>query len=82
MSNKKKTSSKVAAKASGILKDKNASKIQKTLAGSALSQSKTKKQTSSKIESVASSVLSSSKYSSKTKEIAGSVLSQSVKGNK
>lgn len=77
MTNKKKTSSKVATKASGILKNKNASKIQKKLAGSALSQSKTKNQTSSEIENVASSVLSSSKYSKKTKEIAGSVLSQS-----
>lgn len=77
MANNKKTSSKVAETASSILKNKSASKIQKKLAGSALSQSKTNNKTSSKIESLASSVLSSSKYSKTTKEIAGSVLSQS-----
>ena len=79
MANKKKTSSKVAAKASCVLKDNRASKIQRTLAGSALSQSKTSKQTSPKIESIASSVLSSSKYSRNTKTLAGSVLSQGGK---
>jgi len=77
MFNNKKTSSKITGIASSILKNKSSSKIQKKLAGSALSQSKTNNQTSSKIEGLASSVLSSSKYSETTKQIAGSVLSQS-----
>ena len=77
MFNNKKASNKVTGLASNILKSESSSKIQKKLAGSALSQSKTNNQTSSKIESLAGSVLNSSKYSKTTKKIAGSVLSQS-----
>ena len=77
--NPKKTSKTVATNASNILKDNNSSKIQRTLAGSALSQSRTTNQTSQKMESLASAVLTSSKYSEKTKQMAGSVLSQSNK---
>lgn len=79
MSNKKQTSKDIASKASKILKDPNASKIQKSLAGSALAQSSTGKQTSSEMETIASDVQKSEKYSKKTQSLAGSVLSQSNK---
>lgn len=79
MSNTKKTSKTVSSLASNILKDKNSSKIQKELAGSALSQSKPKNQTGSKMEDVASKVLKSDKYNDTTKTLAGSILSQSNK---
>lgn len=79
MNNTKKTSSSVSSLASSVLKDKDASKIQKTLAGSALSQTNTKNQTGSKMEDTASKVLRSDKYNDITKTLAGSVLSQSNK---
>jgi hypothetical protein len=79
MPNTKKTSIKIASLAADILNDSNASKIQKKLAGSALSQSQSGNQTGSELENVASKVLNSDKYSSKTKKLAASVLSQSNK---
>ena len=79
MSNKKKTGKNIASLASEILKDSNASNIQKKLAGSALSQRGTKKQTGSQMENVASKVLTSNKYNKDTKKLAGSILSQSNK---
>ena len=75
----KKTSKSVASNASKILKDKNASKTQKSLAGSALSQANTNKITSEKVEKIASTVAKSSKYNKQTKSLAGSVMSQSTK---
>lgn len=77
--NKKQTGKNISTKASKILKSNKSSAIQKTLAGSALSQSNTKKQTSTKMETVASKVLQSNKYNSDTKALAGSVLSQANK---
>ena len=77
--NKKQTSKQIASLASDILKDQNASQIQKSLAGSALSQSKSKHQTGAEMEDVASKVLQSSKYNDTTKSLAGSILSQSNK---
>ena len=62
--NTKKTGAKVASNAGKILQDPNASKIQKTLAASALSQSSSSNQTSGDMETVASNVLTSNKYSS------------------
>lgn len=79
MTNKKKTSSKVASLAAKTLKDSNASKIAKELAGSALSQSNKSNQTGSAMEDKASKVLKSTKYSEDTKSLAASVLSQSNK---
>lgn len=73
----KKTSSKMATMASNILKDKNSSSIQKTLAWAVLSQSKSNKITSEKVEKIAQKVLLSEKYSKDTKSLAGSALSQS-----
>ena len=73
-----KTSSKsMASKAAKALTDKGASKIQKSLAGSVLSQRSPQKQTGANMEDVASKVLQSSKYSDETKSFAASVLSQS-----
>ncbi|MDD1794328.1 hypothetical protein LRP50_14405 [Enterovibrio sp. ZSDZ42] len=78
-SNKKSTSAKVAEHAAKTLQDSNASRVAKSLAGSALSQSRNKKQTSSSMEETASKVLRSTKYSRDTKSLAASVLSQSNK---
>lgn len=73
-----KTSSKsMASKAAKALTDKGASKLQKSLAASVLSQRTAQKQTGANMEDVASKVLQSSKYSDKTKSFAASVLSQS-----
>lgn len=75
----KKTSSDVGSLAASILRDPNASQVQKQLAGSALSQTGTNKDTGSAMETKAAKVLDSSKYSDVTKTLAGSVLSQSKK---
>ena len=73
-----KTSSKsMASKAAKALTDNGASKLQKSLAASVLSQRSAQKQTGANMEDVASKVLQSSKYSDKTKSFAASVLSQS-----
>jgi len=79
MKNTKRTSAKVAELASSTLTDPNASDIQKTLAGSVLSQARTGKQTGAELEDIASKVLKSPKYNDVTKALAGSVLSQSNK---
>lgn len=80
--NTKKTSSTIASQAAQVLNDPNASAIQKSLAGSALSQSGTSNQTGGKMETTASKVLNSSKYNDQTKTFAASVLSQANKGRK
>ena len=77
--NKKKTSSKIASLAAKTLQDKNASKIAKQLAASALSQKQKKNQTGSIMEDKAAVVLKSKKFSKETKQLAASVLSQSNK---
>lgn len=77
--NSKKTSSKIASKASDILRNPSSSTIAKKLSASALAQTKTDKQTGKEMETTASAVLKSNKYSSETKEIAASLLSQSNK---
>jgi len=79
MTNKKKTGKKVASNAGSILTSSSASAIQKQLAASALSQTKSNNQTGSAMESKASAVLKSDKYSQATKELAASLLSQSDK---
>ena len=67
----------MASKAAKSLTDKEASKIQKSLAASVLSQRSVRKQTSADKEDIASKVLKSRKYSDATKSFAASVLSQS-----
>lgn len=81
MTNNKKSSKKMAEKAAKTLKDPKASKTQKKLAGSVLSQYNTDKETSKEMEELAHKVLLSEKYSEKTKSFAGSTLAQSVKNN-
>ena len=61
------------------MRSQNSSKIQKSLAGSALSQRNSKNVTGRAMEVKASKVLNSSKYSATTKRLAASVLSQSDK---
>ncbi|WP_208790239.1 hypothetical protein [Enterococcus gallinarum] len=81
--NTKKTYSTIASQAAQVLKDPNASAIQKSLAGSALSQSRTTQpQTGGEMETTASKVLNSPKYNDQTKTLAASVLSQANKGRK
>ncbi|HCG9752643.1 TPA: hypothetical protein NKQ52_005076 [Vibrio parahaemolyticus] len=77
--NTKKTSKSVASKAAKVLSDPNTSKIQKSLAASAMAQADKSKQTGKEMEQKASKVLQSEKYSDETKEFAASVLSQSNK---
>jgi hypothetical protein len=77
--NRKQTSKNISTLASQVLQNPRASSIQKSLAGSALSQSHTNKASGSSIESLAARALNSSKYSNVTKSLAGSVVSQSDK---
>lgn len=79
VTNKKQSSPQMASLASTILTHRGSSQIQKTLAGSVLSQSGTSHQTGAEMESVASAVLTSDKYNDVTKSLAASVLSQSNK---
>ncbi|MEG0006940.1 MAG: hypothetical protein RR761_02770 [Aeromonas sp.] len=81
MTNKKQTSSSVASQAAQILKDPNASKIQRSLAGSALAQANTDKQPSVAMEAKAGAALQSDKYNDKTKTLAGSIVAQSNKNH-
>lgn len=77
--NNKETSKKIASNAAKTLADPNASKIQKSLAGSALAQSNTNKQTGKAMEKKASNALKNPNSAAKTKQLAGSVVSQSNK---
>jgi glycosyltransferase A (GT-A) superfamily protein (DUF2064 family) len=79
MANSKTTGAKVSSLAGKTLGNSSASKIQKSLAGSALAQSHTSKTTSKTVETRASSALQSAKSSPITKSLAGSVVSQSKK---
>ena len=71
-----KTSSRVAKKASAILKDKRTGANTKSLAGSALSQSKSSKTTSASAARSAAKTLASPYSSKSAKQVAASVLSQ------
>lgn len=77
--NTKSTSDRMSTIASKVLKNPQASQIQKMLAGSVLSQANKGNQTGSKMEDIASKVLKSNKYNDLTKSLAGSVLSQANK---
>ncbi len=80
--NKKQTSDEIASVASQVLRDKNSSKIAKSLAASALSQTNTSNQTGGDMETKASNVLKSDKYNDMTQSLAASILSQSNKERK
>lgn len=77
--NKKISGQELAATASKIMKSNNSSQIQKSLAGSVLSQRCSNKMTGKSMETRASMVMQSDKYSRMTKSLAASVLSQSDK---
>ncbi|EKM0668498.1 hypothetical protein RBA25_003805 [Cronobacter turicensis] len=80
MANNNKQSSKdVAHLAAETLNNPNASAIQKSLAGSVLSQTGTKNQTGANMEAKASAALKNPGSSEVTKTLAGSVVSQSNK---
>jgi hypothetical protein len=72
----KKTSSREASKAAAILHDPNASKIQKSLAGSALRQTDPKATTSPELVEKAAKALENPNSSDDTKSLAGTVLAQ------
>lgn len=75
----KSTGGKIATTAARTLGNPNASALQRSLAGSALSQAGTSKVTSKAMETKASSALKNPNASSTTKQLAGSVTSQSRK---
>lgn len=75
----KATGSKISTLAGRTLGSANASKVQKSLAGSALAQAGTSKSTSKAIETKASVVMKSERSNATTKSLAGSVISQSKK---
>lgn len=77
--NKKTSSSELSSLAASKLRDPNSSAIQKTLAGSVMSQAHPARQTGKEMEAKASSVLRSEKYNSETKALAASVVAQSNK---
>ncbi|MGN0408910.1 MAG: hypothetical protein ACI4E3_00735 [Candidatus Fimousia sp.] len=77
--NNKISGQKLASNASEIMRSKNSSQIQKSLAASVLSQRNSGKMTGKAMETKASTVLKSNKYSNTTKSLAASVLSQSDK---
>lgn len=75
----KSTGAKTATAASRALSNPNASKLQRSLAGSALAQAGTSKTTSKVMETKASAALSNPNSSATTKQLAGSVTAQSRK---
>jgi hypothetical protein len=75
----KATGGKIASTAGSTLRDSGASKIQKSLAGSALAQTGTSKVTGQAMEAKASAALQSKTSSATTKALAGSIVSQSKK---
>lgn len=77
--NKNSSSTTMARQASETLRNPNASAIQKSLAGSVLSQVAKEKQTSAEMETLASAVLRNDTYADATRSLAASVLSQSNK---
>ncbi|BEC51603.1 TPA: hypothetical protein L9G89_003966 [Klebsiella pneumoniae] len=77
--NPKQTSSKIASVAGQTLNDPNASKVQKRLAASALSQRAPSSHTSETMETVAAKALDNPRSSEKTKQLAATVLAQSTK---
>ena len=79
MANTKKTSPAVATIASQTLRDPGASDIQKSLAASALAQSRTGKQTGADMEAKAGKALDRDNSAATTKILAASLVSQSNK---
>jgi hypothetical protein len=77
MAKSEKTGSKVARRqATKVLRDGRSSTATKSLAGSALSQSRTKKESSARTATVAAKVLGAKSSTKNAKSLAGSVLTQ------
>jgi hypothetical protein len=80
MANTESTGSKVSSAASKVLRSKTASKAEKAVAASALTQTKSKKETTgSSVASSASKILRSKTASKEAKSVAASALTQKVK---
>lgn len=77
--NSKQSSSKIATLASSVLRDSNASALQKRIAASALSQHGTGRETGKAMEATAAKALQSGKSSETTRKLAASVTSQANK---
>ncbi len=77
--NNKQSSKRVSQLAAKTLNDPNASAIQKSLAGSVISQTGTTNQTGAEMEAKASAALKNPHSSAVTQTLAGSVVSQSNK---
>lgn len=75
--NHKRSSAKLASEAGRVLRDENASDIQRRLAASVVAQRDGSKQTGADMEDEAARVLASPKYSDETKALAASLVSQS-----
>ena len=77
------TSKRVSSAASKFLRSKSASKAEKSVAASALTQSRNPKETSGKkVASAASKILRSKTASKQAKSVAASALTQKVKAKK
>lgn len=76
MAKNEKTGSKVVRQATKVMRDGRAPSTAKSLAGSALSQSRSKKESSARTATVAAKVLGDKSSSKSAKSLAGSVLTQ------
>lgn len=74
--NEKISSPRMTKLASKILHDSNSTAIEKSLAGSVLSQASKGRETSPELRQMASGVMHGSEYSQDAKSLAGSVLAQ------
>lgn len=79
MAKNEKSSPGVARTASQVLRDSGASQTAKSLAGSALAQTRTSKETSAPIATKAAKALDDGRSSKTTRSLAGSVLTQKKK---
>jgi hypothetical protein len=77
--NTKVTSESMAALAAQVMQDPRASKIQKSLAASALSQRDASRETSSEAEKKAAMVMRGTRYADVTRKLAASVMAQARK---
>lgn len=82
MAKSESTSKKVASAASKVLRSKTASKAEKSVAASALTQKGSTETTSAKVAATASKVLRDPKASKAAKSAAASALTQKVKKKK
>ncbi|MET0431848.1 MAG: hypothetical protein ABWX70_02200 [Hyphomicrobium sp.] len=79
MAKSESTSKKVASSASKVLRSKTASKAEKSVAASALTQKGSTETTSKKVASEASKILHNPKASKQAKSVAASTLTQKTK---